>query len=854
MVKNVTLILLFSSSDNGNCLYNSCSIALIGNESLCHILRILASIEMLLNSDYYVRYPLFLNADPFECTENKFLVTLCHDASDIFSPDKQNYKECIQKEGILNLNNKRWSSLMCLLALSSAIGMQIRSIYPTTDIHNTNRYEDMFNLVAIPSTYTNQNAVINILWSRSGSLDNTKNVSFKPNHFVPVLHYKRPPTVKGKQTKITGLFLKGKVQQDTDKLNKCELQEKSMEVSPTKDVNIKKTSVAEDSQSAADNYSEPPLQSRKRLSTVSGKIDGEVVGKKTKEGKSESVVTQRGMNARGDPVIDQCFADKNDIGLVVRSVKQLDQDAKLVLLTNIWKPTYNFSFPVSVKGSNRKRNFSPKWLEIYPWLSYSQYVDGAFCKYCVLFGDYQRQSGKLSQLVSMPLTLWTSATSKFQSHQKSQFHANAVQDANVVKRMSEQKSVSISQTLSGISQGRIARNREIIKSILRGVIYLARQNIAYRGHRDDSKHIKLGRPGNFQAMLHLLAENGNDVLRRHFETSPLNASYRSKTIQNEMIDVCGKFISEALVNKVRKSKFFSVLADEVQDKSNQEQLAVNIRYVDENNEISESFLTFVHCHDGVTGRAVADLITKAIEDAGLNMDHCRGQGYDGAGNMAGKYNGAAKLIQNVHKSALYVHCFSHQLNLCVAATCKVMSIDKVMNSVRIVSDFFNNSPKRQQLLEKILIEKYGKASKLLNVCRTRWVQQLDGLDRFEETIECVVKALEVMDRNEDRTWNSETHTTAGHLLSVIKSFEFIANLIIIQRVLSYTRYITVKLQKIEMDIMKGYSEVNVIRTTVKEIREDVDKHHKEWYDRIKELSKSLDTDERSPRICPRQTQ
>ena len=32
----------------------------------------------------------------------------------------------------------------------------------------------------------------------------------------------------------------------------------------------------------------------------------------------------------------------------------------------------------------------------------------------------------------------------------------------------------------------------------------------------------------------------------------------------------------------------------------------------------------MHCHNGVTGRAVADLITKAIENDGLNMDHCRG--------------------------------------------------------------------------------------------------------------------------------------------------------------------------------------------------------------------------------------
>ena len=328
--KKFTLILLFSSSDNGNCFYNSSSIALIESESLCYIHRFLASIE-------------------------KLLVTLFYDASGIFSPDMQNHKDYIQREGILNLNNKHWSSVMCLLALSSAIGIQIKSIYPTTDIHNTNRYEDMFNLVALPSTYTNQNAVTNILWSTSGSLDNTKNVSFKPNH----LHYKRPPTVKSKLTKITGLFVKGSIQQDTDKSNKCKLQENSMEVSPTIDVNIKKTGVVEYSQLAADNHSKLPLQSRKPSSTVSGNIDDEAVGKKKKVGKLESVVTEPGMYAIGDPVIYQCFADKNDIGLVIRSVKQLDQDSKLVLFTNIWKSTYNFSFPVSVKGSNRKRKLGP---------------------------------------------------------------------------------------------------------------------------------------------------------------------------------------------------------------------------------------------------------------------------------------------------------------------------------------------------------------------------------------------------------------------------------------------------------------------------------------------------------------
>ena len=89
----------------------------------------------------------------------------------------------------------------------------------------------------------------------------------------------------------------------------------------------------------------------------------------------------------------------------------------------------------------------------------------------------------------------------------------------------------------------------------------------------------------------------------------------------------------------------------------------------------------MHCKKGITGKAVADLILKAVADYGLNMEDCRGQGYDEAGNMAGRYTGAARLIQNVHKFVLYVHCFSHQLNLCIAATSKIMGIDKVMNNV-----------------------------------------------------------------------------------------------------------------------------------------------------------------------------
>ena len=55
------------------------------------------------------------------------------------------------------------------------------------------------------------------------------------------------------------------------------------------------------------------------------------------------------------------------------------------------------------------------------------------------------------------------------------------------------------------------------------------------------------------------------------------------------------------------------------------------------------------------------------------------------------------------------------------------------------------------------MDNHGKQTKLLDVCHTRWVQCLDGLDCFEEMIGSIAKALSIMDRNEDGKWNSDTH-------------------------------------------------------------------------------------------------
>ena len=73
-----------------------------------------------------------------------------------------------------------------------------------------------------------------------------------------------------------------------------------------------------------------------------------------------------------------------------------------------------------------------------------------------------------------------------------------------------------------------------------------------------------------------------------------------------------------------------------------------LRYVDSSNNIREEFPGFRRCWEETTGNAIKELklITNSVRELGLTMDNCRGQCYDGAANMAGRYAGALTLIQH----------------------------------------------------------------------------------------------------------------------------------------------------------------------------------------------------------------
>ena len=112
-----------------------------------------------------------------------------------------------------------------------------------------------------------------------------------------------------------------------------------------------------------------------------------------------------------------------------------------------------------------------------------------------------------------------------------------------------------------------------------------------------------------------------------------NAQYLSPQIQNEIIGIIAYGILQRdLIDEVKKAKFFTILADEV-DSHHVEQLPICVRFVDKSNDIREEFLEFGRCAQ-VNGEAISNENLRIIKKADLDIMNCRGQGYDGASNMS----------------------------------------------------------------------------------------------------------------------------------------------------------------------------------------------------------------------------
>ena len=367
-------------------------------------------------------------------------------------------------------------------------------------------------------------------------------------------------------------------------------------------------------------------------------------------------------------------------------------------------------------------------------------------------------------------------------------------------------------------------------------------------------------PGNYQALLKFRCDAGDTVLAEHLSKCAKNATYRSKTTQNDIIEILGGMITEKVVAEVNEAKFFSVISDEVQDVASIEQITFVLRYVHHEGEsyvVKESFAGFKEQHREMTGEAVASTILQKLDELGLNCDNLRGQGYDGSGSMAGIRKGASSIVLQKYPLATYIHCCSRILNLSIASSCSVVLVRNMMGTVSEVSKFFEHG-KRQDKLEEVIESELPEVRKkrVKPLCRTRWVERHDSLEVFVELYPAIIGALSDIAYGKDSvSWNRETTSDANGLLSAIEKFSFLLALVVVYNILSYIKGLTVLLQQRSIDIVQGITLVQDVLGQLKELREELDDWNKIWFQMAVEIAEEVGTENPSiPRMCNKQTQ
>lgn len=95
-------------------------------------------------------------------------------------------------------------------------------------------------------------------------------------------------------------------------------------------------------------------------------------------------------------------------------------------------------------------------------------------------------------------------------------------------------------------------------------------------------------------------------------------------------------------------------------------------------DMLECFLDVLHVRD-TTSSTFHYEICSILSHHNLNIQNVRDQGYDGASNIHGEWNGLQTLILHECPYAYYVHCLVHQLLLAFVAS---------TNEVVDVHDFF----------------------------------------------------------------------------------------------------------------------------------------------------------------------
>nr|CAH7750126.1 unnamed protein product [Callosobruchus chinensis] len=450
-------------------------------------------------------------------------------------------------------------------------------------------------------------------------------------------------------------------------------------------------------------------------------------------------------------------------------------------------------------------------------MAYSTKKQSLYCICCRLFASSEGLPNTSTFVTGFHA--WWKLNPRVRNHELSEQH-----DACYKKWKTLQLHLNAKKTIDQENQT-VAENerrkwRDILKRLLHVTLFLAKQNLPFRGHRED---VLSENRGNFVQLIELLS-NYDPVLKEHLiklelsiqsKSRKILTSYLSPRIQNEFILLLGGIVREKILTDIKKAKYFSIIFDSTPDVSDVDQMSEVIRYVQIENkkvEVKESFLGFFQ----LTGKKAIEItedILKLIECDGLDMTLCRGQGYDNASTMAGVHTGVQARISELNPKALFVPCANHSLNLCgvhsFATDSACVTFFGTLESLYV---FFSASTHRWD----ILTANFEVTVKRL--AETRWSVHYEAV---KPVIKSFKKIVDVLEGLCDPAETIETRGGAQNLLPAICDFSFLCYLCLWNSVLEEVNHAQKYLQTLGISFEKCLIKMRSLKIYLKDKRNDL---------------------------------
>nr|XP_017224997.1 PREDICTED: zinc finger MYM-type protein 1-like [Daucus carota subsp. sativus] len=351
------------------------------------------------------------------------------------------------------------------------------------------------------------------------------------------------------------------------------------------------------------------------------------------------------------------------------------------------QPSHNFK---KRKIGNLLRRFNLNWFNEYKlWLGYSVEKEAAFCLYCYLFKSDNKQGG--DAFVKEGFDAWN-------KKERLDLHVGGPNSGhNQAQRKCEdlmKQNQYIDVTLNRHSEQIKNEYRIRLGASVDCLRFLLRQGIALRGHDESNGSIN---QGNFLEILKFLAAHNKEINGVVGKNAPGNLKISSPDIQHDIVNASAVETLNYIIHDLGDD-LFAILIDESCDISVKEQMIVILRYVDKRGHVIERFIGIAHVPN-TNAASLKVCIDSLFAKHGLSISKIRGQGYDGASNMRGEFNGLKSLIMRENESAHYIHCFAHQLQLTLVAIAKNnVHVGSLFNMIANLVNVVGASCKRRDIL------------------------------------------------------------------------------------------------------------------------------------------------------------